>query len=96
MTNDVVKISVKVSPGARKNNITSYSDSVLRVKIAAPPVEDKANKGLIAYLSKMLGVRKSAITIEKGQTSRNKIISIVEIDEARLNSAIDVVLRSGT
>ncbi len=96
MSDSIVRISVKVQPGARKNCITGYSDSVLRVKIAAPPVEGKANKELIAYFSDIIDVRKSAITIEKGQTSRNKLISIEGVDEARLSIVIDDILRSGT
>ncbi|MCK4977293.1 MAG: YggU family protein [Anaerolineales bacterium] len=96
MSDSIVRIAVKVQPGARKNGITGYSDSVLRVKIAAPPIEGKANKELIAYFSDILDVRKSAITIEKGQTSRNKLISIEGVDEARLSIVIDDILRSGT
>ncbi len=96
MSDSIVRIAVKVQPGARKNVITGYSDSVLRVKIAAPPIEGKANKELIAYFSDILDVRKSAITIEKGQTSRNKLISIEGVDEARLSIVIDDILRSGT
>jgi hypothetical protein len=96
MSDSIVRIAVKVQPGARKNGITGYSDSVLRVKIAAPPMEGKANKELIAYFSDILDVRKSAITIEKGQTSRNKLISIEGVDEARLSIVIDDILRSGT
>ena len=96
MSDSILRIAVKVQPGARKNSIIGYSDSVLRVKIAAPPVEGKANKELIAYLSNILDVRKSAINIEKGQTSRNKLISIAGMDEAHLNTLIDDTLRSGT
>ena len=96
MSDSIVRIAVKVQPGARKNGITGYSDSVLRVKIAAPPVEGKANKELIAYFSDILDVRKGAITIEKGQTSRNKFLSIEGVDEDRLSTVIDDMLRSGT
>ena len=96
MSDSIVRISVKVHPGARKNGITGCSDGVLRVKIAAPPVEGKTNKELIAYFSDILDVRKSAITIEKGQTSRNKLISIEGVDEDRLSTVIDDMLRSGT
>ena len=96
MTDDIVRIAVKVQPGARSNSITGYSDGVLRLKIAAPPLEGKANKELIAYLSDILDLKKSAISIEKGQTSRNKLISIAGMDEARLNTAIGDMLKSGT
>ncbi|MBT3362914.1 MAG: YggU family protein [Chloroflexi bacterium] len=96
MTNDAIKISVKVSPGARKNSIADYTDDVLRLKIAAPPVDGKANKELIAYLSKVLGISKSSIDIEKGLTSRNKQISIEGIDKARFDIIVNDLFRSGT
>jgi len=46
------------------------------VKIAAPPVKGKANQELVRFLSDILGVAKSNITIEKGLTSRRKVVGI--------------------
>lgn len=46
------------------------------MKIAAPPERGKANKELITFLSRVLGVKKSAIAIIKGETSRNKAVTI--------------------
>jgi uncharacterized protein (TIGR00251 family) len=94
--NSTIRIAVKVRTGARKNGIIDYSDSVLRVKIATPPMRGKANKALIVYLSKILNVSKSAIAIEKGETSRNKLISIAGMDVVRLNTMIDYRLGSET
>ena len=70
------QLSLKVTPNAGRNEITGFTDGVLHVKINAPPVKGKANRELIDFLSEVLGVRKSAITIVKGQTSRNKIIAL--------------------
>ena len=52
------------------------TNGVLGVKIAAPPVKGKANRELIAFLSQMLGVGRSRLSIIKGHTSRNKVIAI--------------------
>jgi len=49
---------------------------VLRVRIAAPPVKGRANRELIDFLSKRLGVSKGSVTIVKGLTSRKKVIAI--------------------
>ncbi len=70
------RIIVRVQPNAHRNEIVDFADGVLRAKIAAPPVKDKANKELIAFLSQVLGVNKSGLSIIKGHTSRNKIIAI--------------------
>jgi uncharacterized protein (TIGR00251 family) len=69
-------LSVKVTPNASRNEITDFTDGVLQVKVAAPPVKGKANKELIAFLSRTLGVSRSSISIVKGHTSRNKVIAI--------------------
>ena len=70
------KITVHVQPNARRNEVLGYEDGVLRVKIAAPPVKGKANQELVRFLSDILGVAKSNITIEKGLTSRRKVVGI--------------------
>ena len=67
---------IRVTPNASRNEITSLRDGVLQVKVAAPPAAGKANRELTDFLSRALGVRKSAISIVKGQTSRNKAIAI--------------------
>ena len=70
------RLAVKVTPNAGRNAISGVKDGILQVKIAAPPDKGKANKELIDFLSESLGVRKSAVTIIRGETSRNKIINI--------------------
>ncbi|MBN1176995.1 MAG: YggU family protein [Dehalococcoidales bacterium] len=67
---------MKVTPNAGRNEITGFTEGVLHVKINAPPVKGKANRELIDFLSRALGVKKSAIAIVKGQTSRNKTITV--------------------
>jgi len=71
-----VEISVRVYPNAAKNELVGITDGVWQVKVAAPPVKGKANKELIAFLSRLLDVSKSQIDIIKGHTSRNKIVAI--------------------
>jgi uncharacterized protein (TIGR00251 family) len=67
---------LKVTPNASRNEITGLSGGVLQVKIAAPAEGGKANRELIAFLSRMLGVKKSAIGIIRGETSRHKAVAI--------------------
>ena len=67
---------LKVTPNAARSMITGDKDGVLQVKIAAPPIKGKANRELVALLSRSLGVSKSAISIVKGETSRSKVLII--------------------
>jgi len=74
--NETASVSVVVQPSASRNEVVGFEDGVLRVKIAAPPVKGKANRELVDFLSKRLGVSKGSITIEKGLTSRRKVVAI--------------------
>lgn len=75
------RISIRVYPGAARNEVVGFSDGVLRIRVSAPPVRGKANRELIAFLSQLLDVRKNSITIIKGHTSRNKIITICDLSK---------------
>ncbi|MDO8577749.1 MAG: DUF167 domain-containing protein [Dehalococcoidales bacterium] len=78
------RIIVRVRPGARKNEVLGFLEDVLRVKIAAPPVEGKANRELIVFLSEVLGIRKSDITIEKGETAKRKVVGIIGVTQSQI------------
>lgn len=77
-----MKIALKVTPGARKNEILGWEENypqigrVLRVKIAAPPVEGKANKEIVTFMAKTLGIPKSAVELLHGSTGRIKLIQV--------------------
>ena len=85
-----MKIALKVTPGARKNEILGWEEDyprigrVLRVKIAAPPVEGKANKEIVTFMAKSLGVPKSAVELLHGETGRIKLIQVP--DDADLSA----------
>ena len=70
------RISLRVYPNALRNEVLGSTEGVLRVRIAAPPLKGKANRELITFLSRLLGVGKSRIDIIRGHTTRNKVIAI--------------------
>lgn len=51
-------------------------DGAVLIRISTPPVDGKANAALIAFVAKTIGVPKSAVTIIRGETSRNKVIRV--------------------
>ncbi len=71
-----MKLRIKVKPGSKTNEIIREADGLLKVKIKAPPVEGKANKYLIEYLSEILKMPKSKIILLKGETNSFKTIEI--------------------
>ena len=79
-----IRILLRVQPDASRNEVVGFTGEVLRVRIAAPPVRDKANKELIAFLSQILGVSKGALTIIQGHTSKNKVIAIDGLSQEQI------------
>lgn len=76
-----MKISVKIIPNAKQNEIVDdafdlLGTRILKVKVNQPPEDGRANKALIEILADYFKVKKSAIAIVIGETSRNKIIEI--------------------
>jgi len=78
------RISLRVSPNAPKNEVVGFSDGILRVKIAAPPLKGKANRELVAFLSRLLGVSQSSLAIIRGHTSRSKTIAVSGLSQQEL------------
>ncbi len=68
-----ILISFKISPNASKNEIIKTEDGI-KIKITAQPVDGKANKALVEFLSKQFKIPKTSIEIVKGHTSKEKTI----------------------
>lgn len=65
-----------VQPGAKHNEILGLHDDALKVKIKAPPVDGAANEALIMFLAQELKLPKSSFVLEKGGTSRRKVVAL--------------------
>ena len=76
-------IGLKISPNASKNEFIINGEEI-KVKITSPPVDGKANKTLIEFLSKTFKVPKTYFEIIKGETSREKTILIKNIDKEKI------------
>ena len=69
-------LKVRVQPKASRNLVVGYEEGTLSLRVTAPPTESKANAGVIALLAKTLGIRKSKLQIIRGQSSRDKVVSV--------------------
>jgi uncharacterized protein (TIGR00251 family) len=83
-------LSIYVKPGSRQDQIEYDQEGNLKVKIRAQPVDGKANKYLVEYLSKVFGVPKSYIQILKGTTNQHKKVEIEGEDE-KLREVLDKI-----
>ena len=84
-----ISIEVTVQPKSSRNEVAGILGDTIKIKLTAPPVDGKANDALIVFLSKVLGVSKSSISITRGETGRHKTIFIIGISaqtaEIKLN-----------
>ena len=69
-------ISLHVQPGARKTEIAGLHGGALKVRLAAPPVDGKANAALVAFLAEQLDVPRSQVALISGATSRQKRLRV--------------------
>ena len=77
-----VTLNVHVQPNAAVNAVAGRHGDALKIRIAAPAVEDKANRALIAFLQQTLRIRTAQISIRHGARGRRKTVEINEADDA--------------
>lgn len=76
MSEPSCRLSLKVVPGASRDEVTGAHGDAIRVKLRAPPVDGRANAALLSFLATRLGLRPAALRVVTGETSRLKIVSI--------------------
>ena len=72
-----LSLTLHAQPGARKSEIVGLHGDALKVRVAAPAVDNKANVALLEFLSEALGAPRSAITIRHGATGRRKVVEVI-------------------
>jgi uncharacterized protein (TIGR00251 family) len=94
-TPEGVSIRVQVAPRASRNKLLGVHDGALKVALTAPPVEGAANKALVEFIAKVLGVPKGAVRILSGETSRLKVLAVVgmTVEEASRRLVPEVGVR---
>jgi uncharacterized protein (TIGR00251 family) len=82
-------LALRVTPRASQNKIVGLlTDGTIKVHIAAPPVDDDANKELLVFLAEVLGVPKSRVEIVAGNTGRDKLVSVLDMDVETVHERI--------
>jgi uncharacterized protein (TIGR00251 family) len=79
-----MRLSIKVVTGAAKTALAGMEGEYVKVRLAAPPVDGKANEALFRFLSRQLDLPPSCITIRSGVTSRRKVLQLERCQEQRL------------
>lgn len=79
-----ILINIKISPNSKKNEIIK-GDEITKIKITAQPIDGKANKELVEFLSKTFKIPKTSIKIVKGETNKEKSVLFITSDEDKIN-----------
>ena len=87
-TDTAVTIRVRAQPRAPRTEIIGEHDGALKMKLAAPPLNGKANEECRRFLAKLLDVSATSVEIISGETSRDKIVRIKNISARRVLEAL--------
>lgn len=74
-------LRLKVKPASKTDALEKTADGSLVARIKAPPVDGKANEYLVRYIASLLGIAKTKVQLQKGQTSAFKTLIIDETEE---------------
>jgi uncharacterized protein (TIGR00251 family) len=72
-------LTLHIQPGANRTEIAGIHGDALKIRLAAPPVDGKANAVLIEFLAERLGVARSTLLIKCGLTSRRKVVLVPNV-----------------
>jgi uncharacterized protein len=71
-----ITLTLHIQPGAKKTEFAGLHGDALKIRLAAPPVDGKANEALIRFVAETLALPKSAVSLKSGLTSRRKVLEI--------------------
>lgn len=73
---DTITLTVYVQPGAKRTEISGLHDGALKIRLASPPIEGRANAALVQYIAKLFDVPLKQVELKQGGKSRRKVIMI--------------------
>ncbi len=92
-----IALAIRVIPRARTDEVSEImADGTIKIRLKAPPVEGKANAALVRLLSKVLEVPQNAIEIIGGETRRNKLVAILDVDPVKVQEKISQHILNST
>jgi uncharacterized protein (TIGR00251 family) len=71
-----ITLTLHIQPGAKKTEFAGRHGDALKIRLAAPPVDGKANEALVKFIATTLHLPKSSVMLKSGQTSRHKVLEI--------------------
>lgn len=73
---DVITLTLHVQPGAKRSEIAGLHGEALKIRLAAPPIEGRANEALLKYIAALFSVPLRNVELLQGGQSRHKVVAI--------------------
>ena len=73
---DVITLTLHVQPGAKRSEIAGLHGAALKIRLAAPPIEGRANEALLKFIAKLFDVPLRQVELKQGGQSRHKVVAI--------------------
>lgn len=71
-----VQLTLHVQPGARSTAVAGRHGDAIKVRLAAPPIDGRANEALLAFVAAVSGVPSRDVTLVRGAASRSKVVEV--------------------
>jgi uncharacterized protein (TIGR00251 family) len=85
---DHATIAVRVQPRAKRTEVAGEREGAVVVRVAAPPVDGKANAVLCGFVAARVGVPKGAVSVVRGASARDKVVRVEGVSAAQLRAAL--------
>ena len=72
-----VSLRVHAQPGAKRSEVAGLHGEAVKIRVAAPALEDRANEALVAFLAERFGVPRRDVSLVSGERSREKRFRVV-------------------
>ena len=82
---EVLTLTLHVQPGAKRSEVSGLHGDALKIRLAAPPIEGRANDALCRFIADTFGVALKQVELKQGAQSRHKVVAVTgsNVDPAR-------------
>jgi uncharacterized protein (TIGR00251 family) len=75
---EVLTLTLHIQPGAKRSEVVGLHGDALKIRLAAPPVEGRANEALLKFIAESFGVPLRQVELKQGGQSRHKVVTVTE------------------
>jgi uncharacterized protein (TIGR00251 family) len=73
---DVLTLTLHIQPGAKRTEVAGLHGEALKIRLAAPPIEGRANEALLKFIAESFGVPSRQVELKQGSQSRHKVVAV--------------------